>query len=398
MRASANNRRRWQLASCCLITFVLAGATAQAVEFPGTFPGLNGKIAMSAQYVNTTVPRGIYVVSPDGTGLNRIIHEQQLTTCAGTVYPTIASTAPSWSPDGKTLALVSTCTGSPVPFCKCSYYIFSIYLANADGTNLRSIYTSGDSLSIPTPTWSPDGKRLRFSGQSIRTDGSGLTTESTADDYQSVPSDGAKLDCANGPRISTDGGSSWSSIPKAADGWNTEAGCDASPIWSPDGQTIAYADSNSNLRTTNRDGSKSAVLLEANASDLTINGISWQPNTDPPEITLDSNRWRIGSKGRRTHTATIKSSQYVTGSAKVTIEINPRSGLSRIIKLKQAKLALSSDKTDTLNFEITRKLRKSLLRRLRQRAQLTATVTVTVDLTNAVGKSSSKSVQFKIRR
>jgi len=62
--------------------------------------------------------------------------------------------APSWSPDGKQLAYISTKNGNP-----------DIYIMAADGSSERLLLPSGSKYVINTtaPGWSPDGKWLCFS-------------------------------------------------------------------------------------------------------------------------------------------------------------------------------------------------------------------------------------------
>lgn len=56
---------------------------------------------------------------------------------------------PRWSPDGTQIAIAAT-----------TEYDIDIYLMNADGTNLRSVASSG--AYDLWPVWSPDGSRLAF--------------------------------------------------------------------------------------------------------------------------------------------------------------------------------------------------------------------------------------------
>ena len=86
----------------------------------------NGKLAFARA-------GNIYTANADGSGL------LQLTT-GGTF------SHPAWSPDGRTIAFVSTV-----------HFSYTIHLINADGSGQR-LFGSGFS-----PAWSPDGRRLAFS-------------------------------------------------------------------------------------------------------------------------------------------------------------------------------------------------------------------------------------------
>ncbi|MDQ3519518.1 MAG: hypothetical protein M3466_14110 [Gemmatimonadota bacterium] len=80
-------------------------------------------------------------VGVDGTGLRLLLAE---------------ASEPAWSSDGRQLAFVSSDGGRQ-----------SIYIANIDGSNRRSV-TAPDSISADEgPTWSPDGRWLAFHRRSV---------------------------------------------------------------------------------------------------------------------------------------------------------------------------------------------------------------------------------------
>lgn len=70
---------------------------------------------------------------------------------------TILKTQASFSPDGTKIAFISTASGEA-----------QIYVANADGTNVKQL-TSG--AVNAQPVWSPDGTRIMFSSNRAKKDG-----------------------------------------------------------------------------------------------------------------------------------------------------------------------------------------------------------------------------------
>ena len=136
---------------------------------------------------------GIYVVNPDGSGL------QNLT-------PGVVGWEPTWSPDRTKILFTSFLHGG-------GEADEEIYVMDADGSNRRRLTnTPGDSASSWSADWSPDGEQIVFNSNR---DGSDLGWD--------------------GPEL----------YLMAADGSNVRRltrrlGSDSSPAWSPDGTKIAF--------------------------------------------------------------------------------------------------------------------------------------------------------------
>jgi Tol biopolymer transport system component len=145
---------------------------------------------------------------------------------------------PAWSPDGSRISFVSDRDGN-----------MEVYVMNADGSNqTRLTFTPGADY---TPTWSPDGKRIAWRSDrdgnaeiySMNADGSGqtrLTNNSGSDHSPAWGPDGRIA------WVSTrDTGAKTSLYLMNADGsgvhrvttgfWN-----ELRPAWSPDGSLIAF--------------------------------------------------------------------------------------------------------------------------------------------------------------
>jgi Tol biopolymer transport system component len=112
--------------------------------------------------------------------------------------------SPSWSPDGKKIAFTP---GN------------SVYIINADGSNLRKLIND-----VTDPAWSPDGKRIAVT----------MKKDENWEIYV-MDIDGSNL-------IQLTDNSAW----------------DCDPEWSPDGEKIAF--------TSNRDGNDEIYVMNADGS------------------------------------------------------------------------------------------------------------------------------------
>jgi Tol biopolymer transport system component len=201
-----------------LLAVALAGTIAPAMlTLPGaaqaTFPGMNGKIAFERG--NETAEHDIYSIDLDGTDELNLTHN-------GSNNRQIA-----WSSDGSRIAFFSDGDGSD------NYY--NIHVAPADGSGPFKIADTG---SAESPAWSPDGRTIAFSDESLYT----------------VHPDGTGLRVLAAPRVGI-------------------------PFWSPDGTRIAFAadyDGAGNIYVVNADGSGLTRLTDD--ADLAGDWLSWSPD------------------------------------------------------------------------------------------------------------------------
>jgi TolB protein len=149
--------------------------------------------------------------------------------------------SPRWSPDGKTIAWVSTREKNQ-----------DIFLISADGKNVRRL--TNDPAPDNNPSWSPDGKQLAF-----------CSARHGNFEIYVMNADGSDVRrLTHEPRM---------------DYW---------PVWSPDGRQIAF--------TSNRDGNYEIYVMDADGKNLrnltrhpaVDNFAAWSP--DGRRLAFISNR------------------------------------------------------------------------------------------------------------
>ena len=185
---------------------------------------------------------GLYVIGADGS------NGRFLTTTPAALA---GESDPSWSPDGKRIAVQSSrhcLTGTASCFG-------DIYVMNSDGSGLTNITNSTDADEFQ-PSWSPDGRRIAFAKATY----DGARSRYLRTDIYTIEPDGSGLEL----------------LVRAAD--ETAA---AAPMWSPDGTKISYTtvtldwDYTFAIEVANADGSGRRRLTKP--SDAEIGG-AWSPD------------------------------------------------------------------------------------------------------------------------
>jgi dipeptidyl aminopeptidase/acylaminoacyl peptidase len=172
------------LSACAAALFAAAGVAY------ATFPGENGRMALTKGVRSTGFVDEIYATNPDGSGLERLTHNSAY------------DYDPAWSPDGKRVAFSSNrgpAEGSAAT---------EVFVMNADGSRVRRVTEApGDNWD---PTWSPSGARIAFQTNrnvtdedpintdiySVRIDGTGekrLTSNTSSDLQPDWSADGTRI-------------------------------------------------------------------------------------------------------------------------------------------------------------------------------------------------------------
>jgi Tol biopolymer transport system component len=216
----------------------------------------NGRIASSS--TRNSQAFNIYTVNPDGSSPTKLTDDQGHThNPDGPTY----DFDQAWSPDGSKLAFASNREGDS----------FEIFTMNADGSNVQRL--TNNSIDDGQPAWSPDGTKIAFTrGGACVIALSKPRLKLNADDpcmpyIYLMNSDGS-----NAVNLSTTGG-------------------DVGPVWSPDGNKIAFTTASPNLPDSNE-----IYVMNANGSNrvrLTNNSrvdyvSSWSP--DGSKLAFASNR------------------------------------------------------------------------------------------------------------
>ena len=181
----------------------------------------NGKIAFQRFPLSGPPPyEELYVIDENGTNETRLSDNP-----AGDEFP-------HWSPDGQKIAFESLRDGPT-----------DIYLMDADGTNETRLADS--SAMRRAPAWSPDGEKIAFLRSPTESSGN-------AADVYVIDEDGT-----NERRLTQTG-----SDPEA----RTSLG---GPVWSPDGEKIAFSSSAITVTPPSSDSPESAGASTAPAEGMT---------------------------------------------------------------------------------------------------------------------------------
>jgi len=209
------------------VAATLLALLALPVPAKATFPGTNGRITFSTDFVR---PSQIYTMRPDGTGLRQLTHVRS---GAGAKEPDV-------SPDGTRIVYTKD---------------RQLWVMNADGSGKTQL-TDEEGFRYRHPSWSPDGTEIVFSHcenslgfrtycdiASVNADGSALTMILGGYWSHNLPAyspDGTKI------AFSSDmGGYACAVWVMDSNGSNLVRLTDpalegAGPDWSPDGTSIVF--------------------------------------------------------------------------------------------------------------------------------------------------------------
>jgi TolB protein len=202
---------------------------------------------------------------------------------------------PTWSPDGRRIAFLHGRGGGRG----------QLYVVNADGSGLRNLgRIAGPALFASHPVWSPDGWTIYFGRYLVSTDGSGARKLPYIPLIAVWSPDGRQVAYVANRRTGLPGPGAAGSKDDSeiyvmnADGSGTRrlthnVGYDGEPAWSPDGREIAFQ---SKRRFGSNAGKGEIYVMNADGSgkrNLTRNRAqdgspSWSP--DGRRIAFVSNR------------------------------------------------------------------------------------------------------------
>ena len=263
----------WETGTLAVVSNAPAGPTTVAVEGIGRMEvvvpsgDLSGDTGIAFQS-NRTGGEEIFVINADGTA------ETQLTVNAA------LDIDPRWSPDGTTIAFTTDRGGSQ-----------DVYAMNADGTG--QIPLAADAAIDANPTWSPDGSKIAFASSRdgdmeiyvMNVDGSGvvqLTYNTVIDRWPYWSPDGSQLlflseraapGVADEVYIMNADGSGVTGVTTVAA--ESPAAAADPAVWSPDGASILYRSSDSEIYSVGVDGTGAVNLTNTAAPEIDA---SWSPD------------------------------------------------------------------------------------------------------------------------
>ena len=284
-------QRRTNLAHLILVVVIVLVLTLLMVNVDA-----QGQIAFSS---NRHGDYEIYVMDVDGENLQNLSNNRGW------------DGSPSWSPDGKRIAFVSR--RDRHVHVKFGRVTSEIYVMDADGGNPQNL--TNDPSDDWEPSWSPDGERIAFVSERdeprgygdiyvMDSDGNNLqrfTDHDFDDRHPSWSPDGERIvfGARREDNFETKFAITYEIYVMDADGQNEQRLTenrknDMFPVWSPDGQRIAFSSDrkgdfeNFEIYVMDADGQNEQKLTENRVLDMYP---SWSP--DGERIAFVS--WRDGN-------------------------------------------------------------------------------------------------------
>ncbi|HEX8131485.1 MAG TPA: S8 family serine peptidase [Pyrinomonadaceae bacterium] len=248
-------------------------------------------------------PLEIFVMNADGTDVKKLTNNSN----SGAF-----NQQPKWSPDGTKIAFLTNRDGNP-----------EIYVMATDGWSQRRLTNTPLPFQESSPTWSPDGTKIAFTrlGDIYVMDADGGTNERRLTNLGYAfevawSPDGSRMAFSNGSDIfvMNADGSGVTNITNDGRG-------NASPAWSPDGTLIAHTSQRTpplDIYVMKADGSEPRRLTTSSDFDASP---AWQPvpgvvAAKPRTIQFSAANYRVAENNGRA-TITVTRLGDITGAADV---------------------------------------------------------------------------------